>query len=230
MPKKINKIHDKFFKKILTDIDVAKDFFRSFLDKKVLDLINIDSIQHEDVTFINSELSEAFADVVFRFDLVSQLKGRSIYISILLEHKSNPDKYTSVQVLHYVSHTYYKQVVINDGELELILPLVYYHGKENWHYKPLSELFKGIPEYLRKYIPTHHTDFIDLYRVPDKELLILSNLFLTSALLTQKYSRDPKVLFKKIGLIFGSINEAMGKEDLIQSITVYFMQPPSLWL
>ena len=222
MPNKITKIHDKFLKKILTDIEIAKDFFISFLDEKVLDLIDINSIQQQDVTFINSELSEAFADVVFRFKLRDA--SGSIYISILLEHKSNPDKYAPVQVLYYLSHAYYKQVVVNEGELEFILPLLYYHGKENWHYKPLFELFKDVPEYLRKYIPTHQTEFIDLYRVPDAELITLSNLFLTSAMLTQKYSRDPKELFKKIGLIFGAINEASDKDDLVRSITVYFMQ------
>ena len=222
MSNKIKKIHDKFFKKILTDVEVAKSFFISFLDKEVLDLINIDSIQQKDVTFINDELSEAFADVVFRFELRDG--SDAIYISILLEHKSNPEKYTPVQVLYYLAHTYYKQVITNRGKLEFILPLVYYHGTENWHYKPLPELFKNLPKNLLKYIPTHQTEFIDLYRVPDEELLMLSNLFLTSAMLALKYGKAPKKLFKKIDLIFGSINEASSKDNLLKSITIYFMQ------
>ena len=52
---------------------------------------------------------------------------------------------------------------------------------------------------------------------------MLSNFLLTSALLTQKYSRDGKALLDKIELIFGSVNRGR-KENLIQAIVVYFMQ------
>jgi len=189
-----------------------------------LEQIDLDSIQLCDTTFINEELEEIFADTIFSFEYKDKRKRKrkeKMLIAILLEHKSRPYKYTPVQVAHYLTNIYINQIK-NGQALQFVLPLVYYHGKEKWIYSPLSDLFEDIPEYFRKFIPTHHTEFIDLYRQTDEELLMLSNFLLSSALLTQKYSREPNALFEKINLIFGSINEVRDK-NLIQAIVVYYI-------
>ena len=220
MPNKLTKIHDKFFKRIFKDIELAKDFFASFLDEKILGLIDLNSIQVCDTTFINEELEESFADVLFSFQLQGEKK--EIYISVLLEHKSVVDINTPVQVLYYLAHAYYDQKK-NKQPLQFILPLVYYHGEDEWNYSPLPDLFEKFPKYFRKFIPTHETEFVDIFRISDEDLAMLSNWLLSSALLTQKYSRDSKALFEKLNMIFGSINRGR-KENLIEAIIVYYMQ------
>ena len=220
MAKKISKIHDKFFKKIMEDIEVAKDFLDSFLPDKIKTIIDLDTISPDKTSFINDELSESFADVIFSLNLRN--KEEKVYISILLEHKSVVDKFTPVQVLYYLSQAYYTQ--IKNGEvMKIIIPLVFYHGEAEWKYVDLADLFLDIPQELKRYIPSHDTNFVDLYRIDDEELALMTNLFLSSALLTQKYSRDSDALLNKINLIFNSINKVKRK-NLIAAIIVYYIQ------
>ncbi len=86
----INNIHDKFFKSILSKTDVAKDFFKTFLPKDVLNVIDLNTLKFTKNSYIPSKLKETFADLVFECKLKNS--EHSALISILLEHKSYPDK------------------------------------------------------------------------------------------------------------------------------------------
>ncbi|HHB52146.1 MAG TPA: transposase, partial [Saprospiraceae bacterium] len=103
---------------------------------EVLALLDLETIQICDTSFINDDLRETFADVLFSFKLKGE--DKELYISVLLEHKSVPDKNTPIQVLYYIAQAYYDQIQ-NGEKLQTVLPLVYYHGKKTWEYKPLDD-------------------------------------------------------------------------------------------
>ena len=132
----INNIHDKFFKNALSDINIAKKFISSFLSPEILQHLNIETLQYAETDFLLQDLKEIFSDIVFT---VNKKDNKEIYISILLEHKSQPDNFTAVQILLYVAYGYYKQYK-NTKSLQVILPIIFYHGKQAWNFKTIDNL------------------------------------------------------------------------------------------
>jgi len=184
-----------FFKFIVSNKEVAIAFLKSFLPESIVKLIDFDSLAYEQESYIDKDLKESFSDVIFKLRLKIE-QDLYVFISILIEHKSYPDKFTPVQVLKYLASGYEKQLK-RDKKLTLILPFIYYHGKENWKYKKLNELIENLPEELHRFVPVHDTVFIDLNKMSDKQLQGLNNMFLASALMMQKYSYDHQILLVK---------------------------------
>lgn len=119
------------------------------------------------------------------------LRGKkgAVKISLLIEHKSHPDKFTPIQIGGYIFSAFKKQIQ-NKEELSLVVPILLYHGKEKWEYKTLKDLFIGIDGEFIKYLPTF--DFVNnnLGQIDDKEIENLNNAFLTASLLALKHSQE----------------------------------------
>ncbi len=215
----INNIHDKYIKTVLSDINVAKKFLSSFLPGDVLEFIDLETLQYAETDFVLQDLKEVFSDMVFT---VSRKDDNEVYISIVLEHKSHPDDFTAVQLLLYVVYGYYKQYK-NTGSLKLILPVVFYHGKQKWIFKSIEELIGDLPPKLKRYVPIFETVFIDLAKFSDKELNAFGDSLLTAILLLGKYIFRPDDLEKKISLIFDKLNSASNR-NLIYPTIVYVLR------
>ncbi|MEZ4907668.1 MAG: Rpn family recombination-promoting nuclease/putative transposase [Saprospiraceae bacterium] len=192
MSKKINNPHDKFFKAMMAEKDVAIDFLRQFLPKDVIELIDLDTISVENSSFIDDNLNEVFSDAIFKCNLKSH-SDNHFYLSVLIEHKSYPDKFVVLQMLQYLVNAYQSQLK-NDKILHPVIPVLFYHGKEKWEFKSLPHLFSDINPDLIKYIPDFKSVFIDLVRIDDNELLDIENIFLSSALTVQRFSDFPNEL------------------------------------
>jgi len=214
----INNIHDKFFKNVLSDINIAKKFISSFLSPEVLRHINIETLQYAETDFLLQDLKEIFSDIVFT---ANKKDDEEIYISIILEHKSKPDDFTAVQLLLYIAYGYYKQYK-NTRSLRMILPIVFYHGKQKWVYKTINDLLNELPLELRQFIPAFKTVFIDLKNFSDEQLDSLGDALLTSILLLEKYAFKPEELAKKIKLIYEKLN-SVSDRNLLTPIIVYSM-------
>ena len=59
--------------------------------------------------------------------------------------------------------------------LILIIPVLFYHGKEKWKIRRFEEYFDGIDDYLKAYIPDFNFIFTDIGKVPDD--MIINTLF-----------------------------------------------------
>ncbi len=213
---KIQNPHDKFFKSVLNDINIAKNFLSSFLPPDVLSHINIDTLQYVETDFLLPDLKEIFSDIVFT---ANKNGDKEIYISIILEHKSRPDDFTAVQLLLYIAYGYYKQYK-NTGSLQLILPVVFYHGKQKWIYRSIDDLLNEIPPALKRFTPAFKTVFIDLKTFSDEQLDSLGDALFTSILLLEKYAFRPKELGKKLRLIYEKLN-SVSNRNLLQPFIVY---------
>ncbi|HHH53217.1 MAG TPA: Rpn family recombination-promoting nuclease/putative transposase [Bacteroidetes bacterium] len=217
----INNIHDKFFKSMLGNMTIAKEFISAFLPKKTLDVIDIDTLTYANTEYVFDDLKDVFSDMVFSCKL-KENKEKDSYISIILEHKSYRDKFTAIQLLLYISYGYYTQYK-NTKAIEPIIPLVFYHGKKGWHYKPIVELFNGLPKELKKYIPVFDTKFVDLGKFSDEQLERLGNAMLESMLLLQKYSTNPDKLADKLLLIYKKLDSVKDR-NFIRTIVVYSLE------
>ena len=215
----INTPHDAFFKKTMNNPGIAKSVLKSVLPAEVYKLIDWKTLDPIQTNFVSDELKETFSDVIYTAKLKN---GKEVFITFILEHKSHPDKFTPVQIMYYLASGYYKQYK-NDKSLNVIIPLVFYHGKEKWIYKSLEKIFDNVPESLKRFIPAHETLFVDLADMTDRQLEALENSLVTAILMLQKYALFPDELLKKLHLIFEKMN-SVKEGNFFYEVIVYSLQ------
>ena len=218
MPGSIKNPHDHFLKAILEDAEVAYHFFLTFLPEQVIDILDLSTLAQEATSFITPELKGQFSDTIFKVQ--ARNREHTVLVSLLLEHKSTPDKYTSIQVLSYLGLAYHKQSKGKDG-IHPIIPMVFYHGKKQWQFQTVTALIGDLPATLKPFIPDYETVFIDLVRMPDQAIHSIEQLFLQSALTTQKYAHNPKALEAQIVRIFSTLGPYRDR-NLFRQLFVYF--------
>ncbi len=220
MAREINNPHDKFFKSFIYEKENAIDFLKTFLPENISGIIDFDSLSIENNSFVSDALSETFSDAIFKCRLKNT--NEEVFVSILIEHKSYPDKYVAIQLLNYLANGYLAQLK-EANTLQLIIPFIYYHGKENWQYKSLPEIINNIPDYLKVFVPDFNTVYVDLNTMSETELENINNLMLLSALYMQKYSFSPEQLLSKIIDILTLADRNQQKRgNFLKCIFVYF--------
>ena len=76
--------HDKFFRITFPRLDVIQSFIEEILPEEYRDKINLGSLRLSNSSFIDEELSEHLADLVYH----AEYAGKPAKISLLFEHKS----------------------------------------------------------------------------------------------------------------------------------------------
>jgi predicted transposase/invertase (TIGR01784 family) len=168
---KIQNPHDKFFKETFGNIEVAKDFLNNYLPESIINVIDIDTLEPQKDSFINEELQEGFSDMLFKVNI----NKRAGYIYFLFEHKSYTSKDIAFQLLRYMIEIWEAKIKKEKTyELPMIIPLVIYHGKDNWNIRTsLGELipgYKELPENIQKFIPDYEYLLYDLSQYTDQEI------------------------------------------------------------
>lgn len=181
---KIQNPHDKFFKETFSKVSVAKDFLNNYLPQSIMNVIDIDTLEPQKDSFINEELEEGFSDLLFKVNI----NKREGYFYFLFEHKSYASKDIALQLLKYMIEIW-KEKIKKEGtnELPIIIPLVIYHGKDNWNIEiTLGEMINGyeeLPKNIKKYVPNYEYLLYDISRYTDEEikgevqLRIILNIF-----------------------------------------------------
>jgi predicted transposase/invertase (TIGR01784 family) len=182
--------HDKFFKETFTRVEVARDFFANYLPQPVIEALNLDTLTLQSGSFIDADLQEQFADLLYQVDLQDEsvAEDAAAYLYLLLEHKSYPDPNTPFQLLRYLIRIWERDVQAGSS-LRPIIPIVVYHGQERWRAATeFGGLFAG-PASLQPYWPQFRYELQDLSTFSDEE--IRGTVHLQIGLLVLKYIFDP---------------------------------------
>ena len=168
---KIQNPHDKFFKETFSKVSVAKDFLNNYLPQSIMNVIDIDTLEPQKDSFINEELEEGFSDLLF----IENINKREGYFYFLFEHKSYASKDIAFQLLKYMIEIWETKIKKEGtNELPMIIPLVIYHGKDNWNIKTtLGEMINGyeeLPKNIKKYVPNYEYLLYDISRYTDEEI------------------------------------------------------------
>ena len=104
--------------------------------------------------------------------MVFQIKKR---LKSLIEHKSYPDKGVVLQLLKYMIEIWeLKMNKENNKILPIIIPLVMYHGADNWRIaSSLGEMLHGydeLPEDLKIYVPNFEHILYDISIYDDEDI------------------------------------------------------------
>lgn len=89
--------HDRLFKEVLTRVDAAQDVARHYLPPAIVQQLNLETMELVKDSWVDPELQEYFADVLYRLEWLQPEGGGEVYLFILFEHKSYPDDRASFQ-------------------------------------------------------------------------------------------------------------------------------------
>ncbi|MCB0844060.1 MAG: Rpn family recombination-promoting nuclease/putative transposase [Bacteroidetes bacterium] len=213
--------HDRFLKHTLEDPRKVKGTLEGVLPPKLFARLNLSSLQKEDTSYIDSKLKQFFSDIVFSCRTKDDIP---LKIAFLFEHKSYPPKYPHLQLLRYMLEIWDREVK-EEQPLSLILPILIYHGKEAWTYRPFKNSFSGeIDSELVEYVPLF--DFLVVnfqaatYAQIDERFKLPS---LRIAFRLMKSIRDED-LSEKLGEIFeglSTLEKDESERKFFQTIIVY---------
>ncbi len=196
---KIQNPHDKFFKETFSKIEVARDFMNNYLPQSIINIVDLNTLEPQKDGFINEELQEVFSDMLFRVNI----NKREGYIYFLFEHKSYTSRNISFQLLKYMLEIWEAKVKKeNCSELPIIIPLVIYHGSDEWNIKTtLGEMIKGykeLPEDVKKYVPDYEYLLYDLSRYTNEEIKGEVQLRILLTIFRDVFTKDNKAIIETV--------------------------------
>ena len=137
---KITNPHDKFFKEVMSHIEIARDFLMQYLPPEKARPLDFETLSAEKDSHIGEDLRELFSDLIFRV----KLRNEETDAYVLFEHKSAIDKPVGLQLLKYMTAIWGKALSLDPSSpLPIIIPIVFYHGNRKW---TISTDFDGLFE------------------------------------------------------------------------------------
>ena len=125
--------HDALFRLLVSDPGRASRLLRDYLPSEVVARLDPEHPPvHVEGTAIDGEGSRTQSDAIFRLHLRD---GGEAIVYTLLEHKSRVDHRTPLQLVRYVLNVWAMEMdsgTFPDGGLPLVIPIVFFHGREPW--------------------------------------------------------------------------------------------------
>ncbi|MCF8093379.1 MAG: Rpn family recombination-promoting nuclease/putative transposase [Desulfotignum sp.] len=211
--------HDKLIREIYGDQANAHSFLTNNLPEKVLDLMDMSTLEISKDSFIEKELADYYSDILYRVMLKDGGEG---FIYLLFEHKSYHDKYVHLQLLEYmvkIWRLYIKQHKGRTFKLPIVIPLLICHARQKWPENTvrLTSLLAGPVDDLAGYIPDFGFELYDLHRFSDDQ--IKGSIMNRVMMLLFKYIFTPELQYK-LPEIFSLLRTLMEKETGLQYLEV----------
>ncbi|ETW92586.1 MAG: hypothetical protein ETSY1_43010 [Candidatus Entotheonella factor] len=126
--------HDAMVGAVLRDLAEARSFLQAYLPEEVSQALDWSTLKLAEGSFIDEDLRRSESDLLYEVQRVSD--ESLIWIYILLEHQSVPDRWMRFRLLKYCCRIW--DVNLNERptptELRPIVPLVFYQGDRSWSY------------------------------------------------------------------------------------------------
>ena len=210
--------HDKFFKETFSRPEVARSFLQQYLPSHIVPLLDLDNLYLEKDSFIDPDLQEYFSDLLYRVPLRD---GRTLYVYLLLEHKSYSDPLTAFQLLRYMVRFWERRMRQKQTSLEPIIPLVVYHGRERWGAaRNLAGLYQG-PEEMRGYLPDFRYELCDLTAYSDEEIRGEAQTQIVLRILRYIFDRELGQRLPEIFRLFGELANQETALEYLETVLRY---------
>ncbi|MBC7795903.1 MAG: Rpn family recombination-promoting nuclease/putative transposase, partial [Pyrinomonadaceae bacterium] len=122
--------HDYFIKSVFADLKTARSFLENYLPPEIVARLDFEPLLARGESFVDENLKPSHTDLLYRVNFNANEDFALIYV--LLEHKSYADEWTAFQLLRYAVRIWEKEQRDGAKRLPVIIPLVLYHGKNNW--------------------------------------------------------------------------------------------------
>src|SRR5690554_2225348 len=142
MADEIHHPHDLMVRAVLSDLTEASNFLQAHLPDDVSQGLSWSTLRLAEGSIVDEGLRGSEADLLYEVELASG--GESLWIYILFEHQSTPDRWMPCRLLKYCCHIWYQSFrdEPEQRELRAIVPLVFYQGERRWSYsREFADLF-----------------------------------------------------------------------------------------
>ena len=139
----------------------------------LVDKLDFSRAERQNRSFIPDDLQKQEADILY---MVPFQRGRGfVWIYVLLEHQSKPDRTMAYRLLSYMVQVWETQVNADKAakkpvKLYPILPLVFYTGRKKWRQLPTLQTLMELPRELQAFVPAWQTLFLNLHETPPELL------------------------------------------------------------
>jgi len=162
---------------LLEDPANLRDLLR-ILEPAVADCLDFNRAQRVNRSFIQADLRKKESDLIFRVPAQSPDTETEVWVYVLLEHQSAPDRELPLRLLLYMTQLWDLQrrewddrgLAVSARFLSPVVPLVLYTGTQDWS-RPLhlKDLFTGPPE-LTRFAPDWETLRLNLHATTPEAL------------------------------------------------------------
>jgi predicted transposase YdaD len=134
--------HDLMVRAVLSDVAEASSFLQAYLSPDVSQRLQWSTLRLREGSFVDEELRGSEADFLYEVEHVSG--EDSVWLYILLEHQSTPDRWMRFRLLKYCCRIWDLSFRDHPDQraLRAIVPLVFYQGERRWSYSSeFADLF-----------------------------------------------------------------------------------------
>ncbi|PAY17130.1 hypothetical protein CKO51_22715 [Rhodopirellula sp. SM50] len=220
--------HNNFFQFALSNLKAARSLIETQLPADVLAELNLETLRLESGSFVDPALRSRQSDMLYSAELVSGLSNEAesvpdrVLLYFLVEHKSEPDSQTVLQLLSYIVRIWER--LLRDGlSLSPVIPLVVYHGNRAWTVaRDLDDLVPA-SKAVRGFQVRFGCPILDLSQRSNDEIGGDSLLQVTLRML--KYGRDRQLQAELFSIlqILRSVGEGFPIQQWLDAIQVYAM-------
>ena len=218
--------HDGLFHLAFSVPRHAASELQNLLPPELVARIKWDKLRRASDKYSDARLTARYADILFEVEIDDE----AAFIYVLFEHKSEPEKWTLLQLLEYMVRIWRmylrEQADKPVHRLPIILPVVLHHGESGWTApRRFLEYFGPVQEVLRPFIPDFGIFLDDVGKVsPDKllarRLTPEAKLVLLCLLLGRTPKRFLAVLERRPGSLRGTWSGTEGPL-VIGGLSVY---------
>ncbi len=210
---KVNKIHDKMFRRVLSRKKEVVKFLNQFLNLK--EKIEETQIIPYPTDFISRQYKNRQSDIIYK------LKNKPIYF--LIEHQSSVDYDMPIRLWEYIGEIMRKETISQKTYLRkekiypIVVPIVIYTGLRKWNISTnfMNRQYNS-PIY-KKYLINLEYNLIDIYNYSFEELLNKGTLF--SSIMIIEKCKTSNELLKYLNEIIKVINDLEEREILSEFIS-----------
>ena len=223
MDNKVTNTLDKFFKSLFSNKNGVKEFVSKTIRADIVKKLDLNTLEIDNTEYLDKRLNSSFSDLVYNCKYAGK---QNVKISLLFEHKSQPEKFPHFQLLGYMLRIWELQIK-QKVELTPVIPIIFYHGWKKWDNKSFDNYFGNIDDELKNFIPKFDYELIDTSTYTDKELKDhFDNLELQVGLLVMKNIFSEHKILEQIRQLSAQINQLLQTkegQDFFDSISVYML-------
>lgn len=132
--------HDRFFRSLMANQKVAREFFETHLPVNIKNIVDLSKLQLQHDSYIGDNLREKIVDLLYK----ANFSGTDGYIYILVEHQSEPQKLMPFRILKYMIAIMEDHLKNTHGNtLPIVYPMIFYSGAKPYNYSTdLLDLFE----------------------------------------------------------------------------------------
>ena len=213
-----SKPHDLLFSEVFSRKESAVSFIRHFAPEKLVEKLELNSLELQPTSYVKSKLKRSIADLVFR----CKYGKKEAEVCIIKEHKSRPPGDPHFQLLEYILEKWRQEKKQKRSRTPVICILLY-HGKQKWKHRPMAAYIPGMDDTLEPYNPLFDYILVDLADYSDDFILGVETLFLVNALLLLKHSRETEYVRQNFETVFVHAEHYSTSPDGMQFINAMFV-------